>query len=541
MLLAAVAILSSVNAVSESKVIGARAVTFPCGLAVDVKIQRKLRTGTVATIGEDDDSSEERVLDAGVTEKLKSVVTTGAKTLATAAKRLADNAKLVTADNQNRVNKLFENLEVGMVTSNLFESAPFKKWAASVAKIYVKNSDEAELAMVSTLTNKFGDKTLANIIEAAKEVDDTYVVARKMEIAQLDYWLQEGKIVDDVFNKRKENPDKVLLAMFKESYKDDKLASILAAAKEVKDTEVMARRLMSAQLDSWKTTGKSGNDVFKLLKLDEEGSKVLENPLLSTWTSYMAKINEDPEPILYATLKAQLNEDELVSAIAAAKKVSTDDIFKFLKLDKEGENLFESPLVGTWVSYVSKLKKDDPEEAIFMVLKKHYEEETLANMLVQAKENPSTQAIAGKLQEELWLSNGKSIDEVFKLVGLKDHGDEIFKSPDFSTWFSYAIKVKKNPGESAFAELEKKFGNLELARMLADPELKKVKASKKIVAELQTIHFKKEMLNGMNPTKLAKILAEHPDTRNGDVLLAFGSFYKRFSAAVKTKVSGHIE
>ncbi|ETK84890.1 hypothetical protein F442_10327, partial [Phytophthora nicotianae P10297] len=68
---------------------------------------------------------------------------------------------------------------------------------------------------------------------------------------------------------------------------------MVATAKKVPNTEGLAILLQAQQRRVWMDAGKSGDDVFKLLKLDESGTKLFNSPLFTTWTSYVDDINRN--------------------------------------------------------------------------------------------------------------------------------------------------------------------------------------------------------------------------------------------------------
>ncbi|KAE8951051.1 hypothetical protein PR003_g34987, partial [Phytophthora rubi] len=128
-------------------------------------------------------------------------------------------------------------------------------------------------------------------------------------------------------------------------------------------------------------------------------------------------------------------------------------------------------MFSTWESYVTKLDKTNPDKLMLSVLKTGYNDESLANMLISAQKLPRTKPFAGRLQKELWISQDKTADDIFQLLKLDQQGENIFDTGEFSTWVSYVTKLNKldeKPDEFAvIIELQKRFGNLELAKMFS--------------------------------------------------------------------------
>ncbi|KAF1774307.1 hypothetical protein GQ600_19924 [Phytophthora cactorum] len=120
-----------------------------------------------------------------------------------------------------------------------------------------------------------------------------------------------------------------------------------------------------------------------------------------------------------------------------AKRKSPTEVFSLLKLDKAGANLFMKSRWKTWVTYVNKFDKMDPEQAMASVLAKHYGDDVLSGMLAAAKMNSKTSSIANNLEAGLvkkWIASGQSTDEVFKLLQLHKAGDNLIASPQLITW-----------------------------------------------------------------------------------------------------------
>lgn len=288
----------------------------------------------------------------------------------------------------------------------------------------------------------------------------------------------------------------------------------------------------------------------------------MKNPAFSTWDSYV-KMLKKPNEAMMSVLKTRYGDEALVNMIVVAKQnyhteaVATklegvrldtwlsngqtaDDIFKLLRLSKEGDDVFESAMWSTWVSYVIQLNKENPDESMFLVLKTHYGDKGLANLIVKAENSATTKTIAAKLQEEVWRSQAKTGDDVFNLLNLNKKGDSLFASPELSTWISYVTKRnkrnKKDPDEFiVVSELARRFGDdyVELARTLSNAKTKASMANAKntveATSELQALQFRQWMTEkGMYPKRVVTLLSSKvDDARNTGVLLNFSDFYKQ--------------
>ncbi|KAG6949822.1 hypothetical protein JG688_00014479, partial [Phytophthora aleatoria] len=222
-----------------------------------------------------------------------------------------------------------------------------------------------------------------------------------------------------------------------------------------------------AQLVNWLSNGKTVDDAITLLRLNTgEGGELLKNPALSTWFSYVKMTKQNPDELSFLKLKTRFSDEELATMIAVTRDAkawiyleglarvqlnnwlrmdkTADGIFSVLKLNKEGDTLFESPKMT-----------------------KYYGDERLET---RAKDSATTTSLALKLEQEMWMSQSKTADDVFNYLKLDKKGGDIFEDSALSTWVSYVNKLnkyKERPDEFAVISiLEKRFDYLDLARML---------------------------------------------------------------------------
>lgn len=80
-------------------------------------------------------------------------------------------------------------------------------------------------------------------------------------------------------------------------------------------------------MKDWLRNKRSVDDVFKLLRLDDEVDNLLQSPLLSNWVIYLGKLDENPYTILLGklkTFKLTATDDKLVDMLTKANQdVST--------------------------------------------------------------------------------------------------------------------------------------------------------------------------------------------------------------------------
>ncbi|OWZ00388.1 Avirulence (Avh) protein, partial [Phytophthora megakarya] len=61
-------------------------------------------------------------------------------------------------------------------------------------------------------------------------------------------------------------------------------------------------------------------------------------------------------------LKATDDIDDWIS-----KGASTDDVFKLLTLDKAADNLLANPKLNTWINYMKRFNKENPEQKTSLI------------------------------------------------------------------------------------------------------------------------------------------------------------------------------
>ncbi|OWY98444.1 hypothetical protein PHMEG_00030788 [Phytophthora megakarya] len=190
---------------------------------------------------------------------------------------------------------------------------------------------------------------------------------------------------------------------------------------------------------------------------------------------------------------------------------TNNEIFKLLKLDKKDDSIFMGQMRSTW----DWLNKENLEGPMYLVLQRKFGEEKLKTLIDEAKEVKSTRNFAVNLQEGNWLSEGKIVYDIFKLLKLDEKGNRLFESPMLGTWTSYVTKVEKfkeKPNEfSVISYLEKKFGDVGLARILGTEKQKDNETTVQAVKELQQLQFKQWRDKGVTSKILDKLMLDMAD------------------------------
>ncbi|CAH0493835.1 unnamed protein product [Peronospora farinosa] len=197
----------------------------------------------------------------------------------------------------------------------------------------------------------------------------------------------------------------------------------------------------------------SPNDAFKELRLNEDGDKLFDNRLFHFWTKYVIYYNswvkqEADKVSMLSVLEKHFDQLTLLDQISikqnseitehlmeelkninmedlakAAVKVSNDEIalrvlkkiekgflfrnyspndaFKELRLNEDGDKLFDNRLFHFWTKYViyynSWVKQEADKVSMLSVLEKHFGQLTLLDQ-IKRKRNPD---ITKHLMEEI--------------------------------------------------------------------------------------------------------------------------------------------
>ncbi|KAF1795047.1 hypothetical protein GQ600_9944 [Phytophthora cactorum] len=434
-----------------------------------IRAYRRFRT----TVSDANDDYEYRGF-IGIT-KMKDLTQAGTKKLQKVAEGV--NKKL-TSNNQHTANKLFTKFMVDKVESNLLMSKPFDDWTQAVTKAY-KNDDEAAYAAIfTTLAGSKTDEALVSMLAATDSIRTSILKLREL----------------------KEDPYDFLLQKLTPSYGEAGLAKMLARSKDDAATREIAEKMETLLLKKWLESDKTMIDVFQLMKLNTRPpDTLLLSPVLSTWAAYTIMLKKDPYELLFLAIKRTGLDDaglarmigiaeQYVNTAPTAKKMqelqfkkwkkdgkSAANVFKLIGLNKEDDKLFESPVWNTWLFYLDYVDKATAHKEMISILRAQFGDERLTNIIAKAKKVDSTKEIATKMERA------------------------------FKTWVAYVKELnclRKYPDEFVvITQLEKRYGGVELARMLA--RVKKERGTNQLLGELQGLQFKKLMAQGIDPIEMA--------------------------------------
>ncbi|GMF35133.1 unnamed protein product [Phytophthora lilii] len=300
-------------------------------------------------------------------------------------------------------------------------------------------------------------------------------------------------------------------------------------------TNSLKSTFTSQQLDDLLQKGNSVDDVFKLMSLDNAADGLLANPHLTAWIDYMKRFNKAQtvekgveKASLIAILTKYYGDDGVARIVEAAKKVSStsrraknleaeqiqhwlvkgktpEDVYKLLKLDVRRYDLFDKPELATWVKYMDEFNKANPDNKATFIssLVNRYDEVSLTNMLMAAKEVPATEKLAVQMlteQTQYWLEMKKAPRDIFELLRLNKEGDALLKSPLFSAWIRYTDDFKfAYPDETldTMTTLLKYYLSADIARMSV--EASKVPRTRSISDRIVLELFREWRSGGTSP------------------------------------------
>ncbi|GMF54311.1 unnamed protein product [Phytophthora fragariaefolia] len=258
----------------------------------------------------------------------------------------------------------------------------------------------------------------------------------------------------NMFNKKNPNSKISVIGILTARYGDDKVAKALVSAQEKAATMDTAKLLRSEQLDSWLISDKSVVDVFKLLKLSDNGYEALTSRKLEVLEDY---------------IRTQTKARELEAALLQRwrhRNLQPGKVLKVLKLDGNVEHVLKSRRLEALTKYIpmyNKMNNPVNQVSLLGVLTAHYSDDAVAKAIAAARRNPATEEIATKLQSqqlEGWLKSGKSADDVFVLLKLKEDGPAGIGSPQLDTLDEYIklLNTQKSGDESVIKALVTGFG-----------------------------------------------------------------------------------
>ncbi|KAI9985420.1 hypothetical protein PInf_004777 [Phytophthora infestans] len=304
-------------------------------------------------------------------------------------------------------------------------------------------------------------------------------------------------------NKGKPGETASMIETLSARYGDDAVAKALVSAGRREDSSLelmaLAQQLQSQQLYAWLDSDKSVGDVFKLLKLKNDGYEALTSRKMLVLDDYIAKFNhhypEHQTSLLEALTKGFGGESNLVSLLNTAKQdtrtmvkargleagmlkqwqdesLEPANVMKLLHLDQSVTSVLTNINLRTFLKYLKKFNENNPtkQETLVGVMASIYGEANVAKAIVSALRAGDTNGVAAKLELQQfkgWMARHLSGEDVFRL--LKIRNDDFFRhSRNLPTLDNYIqfINREKGADETLIGVLTRGFGESRLAELL---------------------------------------------------------------------------
>ncbi|OWZ21490.1 RxLR effector protein [Phytophthora megakarya] len=444
--------------------------------------------------------------------------------------------------------EVFHLFNLDTVWDGIWEKPELSTWVQYVDDLNTKHPEKPAW-MSSTLTKYFNDEVLIKMTNNLKMrgPENAKSIAAKVE----DDWIQAGiqhyktpyqalldlglgKEADNIlkqllskdslastwvkymeaFNRKYPAYETTVIETLTKTFGDVGVTNMLRTATEQSATRILATRLETAQLKMWLDNGESADNVFELLKLDQDPKNFIlkDKHLLQTWVSFInfiverasnkrfvkAALAENLDSLEYRFEDIPLNRilnmaKKFPSLKAPATKIQTKKIrgyfankntpghvFRLLGLDDEGDDILSTSQFTSWLQYVENFNRQHGQQVSWFIPLHHaYKVERL---FLQAIRTPSTLKI-GKTLEKEWIKYwiGEKMSPKHTIVLLLAPDDEALISPALTTWSKYLEEFNKEyPAEkiTMIDGLRANYNDFELLTMFktaqSDPNTKKL-------------------------------------------------------------------
>ncbi|KAJ8576461.1 hypothetical protein ON010_g2749 [Phytophthora cinnamomi] len=289
-------------------------------------------------------------------------------------------------------------------------------------------------------------------------------------------------------------------------YGDDVVAMALVAAPRSGSTSQFRQEmkiLRKEQRKEWFKEGKSADDVFNLLKLDD-GVTSAKLDVLENYIRFANKNKVQQTDLLETLTKGYHGESNLVSALKRAKNdghtgelalqmenlllmkwLEKDElpekVFKMLKLNDDFAYAFRSDNIKSIVAYTVEFNKKNPAKHISPInmFTASYKEDEVAQALAAAittnRDDFAEKLLGGQLVD--WFRRRKSVDDAFALLKTEQDATAAISSGKVDVLAEYIILLKrKGQRENLIKTLVKHFGGdgnlaVSVERAIANPRV----------------------------------------------------------------------
>ncbi|CAI5703709.1 unnamed protein product [Peronospora effusa] len=296
---------------------------------------------------------------------------------------------------------------------------------------------------------------LSEMVEKAKGAGHSNVVA-KTDISQ-------DKAHAIILNlATKDEKDLVsAFAKLKEKFDDKQISELIVYAKTKPANNDIVIKLEKALMEFWKKQKKSVDEVFELLRLHTSKDGVLTNPAFNQWYSYFEMVNEkhgNKESVIdfLSSKKGMTFEDFMKDELEKANletKSRVDELFVDLRLKRAGGRLFADPLFNFWRACLEKFNaahSNNSQTSVVQFLRTVYADKRLVDLINAERKVTDSAEYASRFEEDLcatWLSDGKSLDDVFELLDLNRAGYKLLEDPSMKTFAKFTQVVSMDSKE----------------------------------------------------------------------------------------------
>ncbi|EEY69860.1 secreted RxLR effector peptide protein, putative [Phytophthora infestans T30-4] len=394
-------------------------------------------------------------------------------------------------------------LPVDFLRNNPRDAAPTRKLRSD----RTEDSEQRAISFNAPTPSKFVEWLFSPKVAAAKKLN----LAEKIRIEK---WMYKQKNSEYVFNKlglsggldgiltnpklhlyaayidrfnKQHSTNKVsMLDMFTTTYGTDGVIKLLGMGTSDATTMKFTSRLRTELATSWVTSGKTADEIFTLLKLDRGAYKIFTTPPMNKevtnsklylYARYLDIFNKEKpkeQVSMLDMLSKTYGEDDVAKMVELGlknpkmEKVSSllrgdllgkwhnseepaENVFKILKLDEAGYDLFASPQLNTWYVHIKSSYDRAPEDVMLDVLVGHYGYDGLSKIFILGEQRID---LFKKLPMDLenimvkrWLTESKSSNQVFELLKLNRGLDGLLINPNLRMWESYRMKLSSQTPE----------------------------------------------------------------------------------------------
>ncbi|KAG7376273.1 hypothetical protein PHYPSEUDO_013850 [Phytophthora pseudosyringae] len=294
------------------------------------------------------------------------------------------------------------------------------------------------------MTQGRSPENVFGLLKLDKLLPFTWISSDLFEKPGLATWI---KYLDN-FNAENPAKKTTLITILSKRYNDKTLANMLIAANKAESTSSIAKRIQAEQTQLWLVKGKKPADIFTMLQLEKAGDTLFTNPLFAAWVKYADdfRLRHDTQLATMPTLTSHYSDEALAKMTVAAyedpstktiaKRLQSElqrdwlfngqapnDVFIMMDLDRSMDKLLGNPLFSTWYKYGLYVNTMNPKiqwHPITALTQSYGGDKALTDMLMAAMKEPSTRSVATELlslQVSRWVSKKKTPAQVFSFLG----------------------------------------------------------------------------------------------------------------------------